>query len=61
MNWDEWVDRLTKALSLISHKAHFSGNGISEHGCFAHFISCDNLIFNFVVIYFGARNILDRY
>lgn len=32
------MDGLTKALSLISLKAYFSGDGISVRGCFAHLI-----------------------
>lgn len=50
-------DGLTKALSLISHKAYFSDDGISERGCFTHFISCDNFGFQLLIIYIAARNI----
>lgn len=41
------MDGLTKAHSLISHKAYFSGDVISEPGSFAHFIGCDNFNFQF--------------
>lgn len=56
MNQDEWVDGLMKALSLISHKAYFSGDEISELGCFAHFIGCDNFCYIAARKYFSNRD-----